>query len=695
VDATAPQTTIDTGPTGATNDKTPTFAFSSSETGSSFECRVDNASFAPCSSSTTTAELVDGSHTFAVRATDAVGNTDTSPATRTFSVDTTAPQTTIDSGPTGPTNAKTPTFAFSSESAATFECKLDGPGATTGSYTACSSPKDYISLADGNYTFSVRATDATGNVDPSPATTTFTVDTTAPQTTIDTGATGTTNDKTPTFTFSSTETGSDFECRVDEASFAPCSSPMTTAELNDGSHTLAVRATDAAGNADTTPATRTFSVDTTAPQTTIDSAPTSPTNDNTPTFTFSSEAGGTFECRVDDAGFAPCESPTTTAELTDGSHTFAVRATDPAGNTDTTPASRTFTVDTGPPQTTLDAGPTGAVNDRSASFGFSSSEAGATFECKLDGPGSATSDYAACTSPKDYSSLADGSYTFSVRATDTTDNTDPSPATRTFAIDTTAPQTTIESGPTGTTSDATPTFTFASTEAGSSYECRVDDAGFAACSSPETTQVLSDGSHRFEVRATDPAGNRDSTAASRTFSVSTSTPQPADSDGDGVPNTRDHCPTQPAPASDGCPSVAAPPQSSVPPPAQSDDEAPSLIGRTGLTRTIKSDSRGRLTLTIGRFDEEAEGVIRLETTAKPSAGSSRSSAARKSKVRLGLKRFTARPGTKVVVRIRLSKSNRRLLNRTHKLKVRAILSTTDKAGNRSTKTYRFTLKAPS
>jgi len=64
-------------------------------------------------------------------------------------------------------------------------------------------------------------------------------------------------------------------------------------------------------------------------------------------------------------------------------------------------------------------------------------------------------------------------------------------------------------------------------------------------------------------------------------------------------------------------------------------------------------------------------------------------------MRLGLKRFTVRPGTRVVVRIRLSKSNRRLLNRAHKLKVRAILRTTDKAGNSSTKTYRFALTAPS
>ena len=85
--------------------------------------------------------------------------------------------------------------------------------------------------------------------------------------------------------------------------------------------------------------------DTTPPETFIDSGPSGTTNDPTPTFTFhSSEEGSTFECRVDGGAWQPCSSPHTTGELSDGSHTFEVRATDEAGNTDQTPASRTFTV---------------------------------------------------------------------------------------------------------------------------------------------------------------------------------------------------------------------------------------------------------------------------------------------------------------------------------------------------------------
>ena len=258
-----------------------------------------------------------------------------------------APNTTIDSGPSGVTNDSTPTFTFSStESGSDFFCSIDG-----GTFFPCATPFTPSALADGSHSFRVSARDPAGNVDLSSASRTFTVDTTPPNTVIDSGPPAVGNDPTPTFTFHSTESGSTFECAIDDGAFTDCTSPQTTDNLSDGEHTFRVRATDAAGNVDPTPATRTFTVDTVPPQTTITSGPTGTwapgkTNDSTPTFTFeSNEPGSTFECSVDGGPWQSCTSPFTTPRLPDGQHSFRVRATDPAGNTDPTPAASTFTIE--------------------------------------------------------------------------------------------------------------------------------------------------------------------------------------------------------------------------------------------------------------------------------------------------------------------------------------------------------------
>ena len=83
-----------------------------------------------------------------------------------------------------------------------------------------------------------------------------------------------------------------------------------------------------------------------APQTTITAGPNGPTRKGKPSFSFSSsEPGSTFACQVDSDPFQPCVSPTTTDSLQQGPHRFRVRATDPAGNVDATPAERSFDID--------------------------------------------------------------------------------------------------------------------------------------------------------------------------------------------------------------------------------------------------------------------------------------------------------------------------------------------------------------
>src|SRR5919107_3771462 len=162
--------------------------------------------------------------------------------------------------------------------------------------------------------------------------------------------------------------------------------------------------------------------DTTPPETTIASGPSGTISSGDASFTFSSsEPSSTFECRLDGAAYSACTSPKSYTNLSNGSHTFDVRATDRAGNVDATPASRTFTVDvapppdTPPPETTVDPGPTdgATLSSGDVSFAFSSSEPYSTFQCSLD-----SAAYTACTSPKSYSNLPAGSHNFAVRAVD-------------------------------------------------------------------------------------------------------------------------------------------------------------------------------------------------------------------------------------------------------------------------------------
>ena len=125
-------------------------------------------------------------------------------------------------------------------------------------------------------------------------------------------------------------------------------SPGFTVTVGEDSQTtFKATATDAAGSTSPCSSAFTYTEDSTAPETTINSGPSGVTNDPTPSFTFSSSAAGSsFKCKINTSTFEPCSSPKTTSHLSDGSRTFYVRATDPAGNVDPTPASRSFEVGT-------------------------------------------------------------------------------------------------------------------------------------------------------------------------------------------------------------------------------------------------------------------------------------------------------------------------------------------------------------
>jgi hypothetical protein len=148
------------------------------------------------------------------------------------------------------------------------------------------------------------------------------------------------------------------------------------------------------------------------------------------------------------------------------------------------------------PTTTITSGPSGSVRATSASFGFSSSAPGSTFECSLDG-----ATFSACTSPKEYSGLANGEHTSQVRAIGTGGGTDPTPASHTWTVDTTGPDASITGGPTRLVDPRSVSFTFSGAEPGGGYECKIDGADstgtFSACSSGDSFSVQTDGIYTF------------------------------------------------------------------------------------------------------------------------------------------------------------------------------------------------------
>jgi hypothetical protein len=126
-------------------------------------------------------------------------------------------------------------------------------------------------------------------------------------------------------------------------------------------------------------------------------------------------------------------------DVADGPHTLEVRAgISPFGDGivygDTSPASRSWTVDSVPPDTSISAGPPTATTDRSATLQFSGADpapgTAMIYECRLDG-----GQWSRCDSGESQlSSLALGPHRFEVRAADAAGNLDPSPAIRDWNV---------------------------------------------------------------------------------------------------------------------------------------------------------------------------------------------------------------------------------------------------------------------
>ncbi len=461
-----------------------------------------------------------GDDTFTFTTNDGFGRT-SAPATVTAKV---RPNTGVATQPPTFTNDNDPTLTFNTNATAVpiaFECKLD----SAPTFTACNgaSSHTYTNLADGAHTVQVRATASGGNIDPSPASASFTVDTLAPTANVDNGPPNPSNDTTPELDFSNTEapvtSPVSFQCQLDGGGFAPCATPYETATLVDDVHTFEVKATDQAGNAG--PADSfVWRSDTLPPETGIDAAPQDPTSNTTAEFEVSSSELGDFECRLDsnlEADFDPCDETPEFSGLSAGDHTFEVRSTDMATNTDPSPAEYTWAVDLGQPLTSIDSAPPNPSPITDATFeshrtSSARSSAGSTPTRRPTSRPAPPEDVHRARRGRAHLRRALGRH-----RQQPTRTRPPTRGTSTL----TGPETGIIQTPPNPSPERDASFEFSSNELGG-FECRLDSSNpgdWASCGSPADYSGLSESEHTFEVRAIDQLGHVDLTPAAYTWLV--------------------------------------------------------------------------------------------------------------------------------------------------------------------------------
>lgn len=359
LDTTAPVAPVVEAPTvSAASRLQPTFRFPG-DADATYECRLDGpggyaTGWQPCTSAAPydLTGQPDGAYTFAVRGTDAAGNTGGSgSAEYDLSRDPNAVD--LRSGPGRTGRTRQPRWSFAVAGGSGLVCSLHLESAVLFKPATCGSPRTYDlnGKPDGTYTFTVRASATSGR---EPATQQYQLDSTAPpRPAVEATPVSPAADHMPEWRFSG-EDGAALDCRVSRGQatvvdWTSCTNPkpFDLGAAADGDYRVSVRARDAAGNVSPTQ-TSDYELDSTPPAApVVTSAPKADDIDRSPTWTFAGEGNARFTCTLTRGSEVVSAKSSCAGAKTfnltgaqPGSYTFSVEATDAAGNKGPTRSAR-------------------------------------------------------------------------------------------------------------------------------------------------------------------------------------------------------------------------------------------------------------------------------------------------------------------------------------------------------------------
>lgn len=492
----------------------------------------------------TTAPLSQGQHSVSATARDAAGNVSPAATQVVFTVDTTVLDTSILTGPRTPTNSASASFSFSSnKNPVTYECSLD-----MAAFAACQNPATFSSLADGQHRLEVRARYSPTEVDATPASFLWTVDTMAPAAPVlSTPANGAVLSSSMVTITGNAEPNSTVTVILDSgiagtvtASATGAFSLMLPTTLSDGPHTVSARATDAAGNSGPVSPSNAFTVDTTAPTAPSIAMPLANAllANARPVVSGTAEPGTTVTVVIDGmaAGTVVADAQgrwsfTPATALMDGMHTVSATARDAGGNVSPSSTPVSFSTDTtAPTAPTITAPANNAALSDSTPTITGTAEAGSTVTVRVDGMpvGTAVADTMGVFSFTVPSALTDGAHVITATSVDAAGNTSPASSPVNVTVDTQAPTapTIVTPAAGATIATTTPTLT-GTAEAGATVRIFLNgmlagtvvaDMTGAWSFAVPAGQPLAEGPQQVRADASDAAGNRSSEATS-TFTV--------------------------------------------------------------------------------------------------------------------------------------------------------------------------------